>query len=47
MDLSHDVSGVQVFDLAENRPGPVLTRIWQNLQRQIDNGDLAAEHIRK
>ncbi|KAK9840512.1 hypothetical protein WJX84_002557 [Apatococcus fuscideae] len=36
----------QVFDLAEHRPGPVLTKIWQNLQHQIARGDVAAEHVR-
>ena len=35
----------QVFDLAEHRPGPVLTKIWQNLQHQIAKGDAAAEHV--
>ena len=37
----------KVFDLAEHRPGPVLTKIWQNLQQRIAKGDAAAEHIQR
>ncbi|KAK9860340.1 hypothetical protein WJX84_003520 [Apatococcus fuscideae] len=37
----------QVFDLAEHRPGPVLEKVWQNLQHQIAKGDAAAEYMQR
>lgn len=33
---------MQVFDLQEYRPGPVLKRIWENFQEQEEAGDLLA-----
>ena len=38
---------MQVFDLAEHRPGPVLEKVWQNLQHQIAKGDAAAEYMQR
>ena len=36
-----------MYDLADNRPGPVLEALWGNLRRQEAAGDARAAHIRK
>ena len=38
---------MQVFDLQEYRPGPVLKHIWENLAKQEQAGDQIAPIIRR
>lgn len=37
----------QVFDLADNRPAAVLSRLWANLKEREAAGDKRAAHIRR
>lgn len=38
---------LQVYDLADNRPAPVLRALWHNLQEREAAGDKRAAHIRR
>jgi len=38
---------VQVYDLREFRPGPVLQKIYANLAAAIENGDEMASVVRR
>lgn len=44
---SHGGMRAQVFDLQEYRPGPVLKRIWANLDAQEAAGDTWAPIVRE
>lgn len=43
--LSRAVSGQQVFDVSQHRPGQVLSTIYANLNKRIGKGDSAAAYI--
>lgn len=38
---------VQVYDLQEYRPAPVLRKIWKNFEAQERNGDTWAAIVRR
>lgn len=38
---------LQVYDLREYRPGPVLQKIYANLAAAVENGDRAAPVVRR
>ena len=39
--------GEQVFDLADSRPAPVLSKLWENLSAREAAGDEKAGFIRR
>ena len=45
--LSQALGQGQVFDLADNRPGEVLSKLWANLKEREAVGNERAAHIRK
>ncbi|CAL8467982.1 g7520 [Coccomyxa elongata] len=45
--LYHTLGHAQVYDLHEYRPGPVLRRIWKNLEAQEAAGDTWAPIVRR
>ena len=45
--LFHALGQGQVFDLADQRPAPVLKTLWENLLAREAEGDKRAAHIRR
>lgn len=46
-DVAVSLLSMQVFDLSEHRPGPVLKKIWENFEEQEKAGDQIAPILRR